>query len=495
VRGQLMYEPTEDLSVLFKAQYDDEDAARGGYAHQVAFDGAFADDPEATDFFGYRDADGDPFTVSQDFDGYSKTEATELLGRIDWTRGGYTLTSVTNYQDISDGYGEDADVSPNDVYNYQQANDVTQWSQEVRLGWDGARTRNILGVYYLNIDGEYNTRQTGDAFFGTGVGYPVGTAEIVGAKQETETWAVFGQTDITLSDEWTLTVGGRYNDDSKDFDYASTDIYFLQGGDFSYSDSLSEDDWSAKLQFSYRPKDGWLYYGGVSRGIKSGGFNLPLFPIASSDFPFEGETLYAYEIGMKADLTDKVRLNASVFYYDYDDYQAYSFDGFATFLFNANAESYGGEIELAASPIDGLDIILGLAFLDAEATDVPSTISATGTETPALSPDASFNGVVRYEWPALGGALSVLADYSWQDDQNFNLIYTPVIHEGAYGVGNLRFGYTSGDEAWSASVFVRNIMDESYRTYAFDTTAFFGAIENVPGHQRWFGANLSYHWK
>jgi iron complex outermembrane receptor protein len=494
LRGQLLIEPTSDLKVLLKAQYGSEDAARGGYAHQVAFDGDFSTNPADTDFFGYRDADGDPFTVSQDFDGYAKSDITELMARVDWTFGDFTLTALTDFQDISDEYGEDADVSPNDVYNYEAFNEVTQWSQELRLSWESERTRNIIGLYYLNIDGEYDTRQTGDAFFGTGVGYPAGTAELVDSTQQTETWAVFGQSDITLAEQWTLTVGGRVNSDSKDYTFRSTDIYFLQGGDFSYRDSLSDTDWSGKLQVSYRPQDAWLFYAGVNRGIKSGGFNLPLFPLAASDYPYDGETLVAYEVGMKSDLTDKVRLNVSAFYYDYQDYQAYSFDGFATFLFNANAKSTGAEFELQANPIKGLDVVLGLALLDAEVTDVPSSISVTGKESPALSPEVSFNGLIRYEWPAFGGSLSVQADYGWQDDQNFNLIETPVVREDAYGIANARIGYSSGDGHWSVAAWVKNFTDEEYRTYAFDTTAFFGSIENVPGPKRWFGGGFTYRW-
>lgn len=494
VRGQLLFESSADLSVLVKAQYANEDAARGGWAHAVGLDGDYVDDPTATDFFGYRDADGDPFTVSQDFTGYFESEVSELVARVDWTVDRFTFTSLTNYQDIKDSYGEDADVTPFDVYNYEQANDVNQVSEELRMSWETGRARNIIGVYYLDIDGEYGTRQTGDAFFGTGVGYPEGTAEIVAAKQKTETWAVFGQTDLDLSDRWSLTLGARYNSDSKDFRYESTDIYFLQGGSFSYSDSLSEDDFSGKVQLNYRPRDEWLLYAGVSRGIKAGGFNLPLFPIAASDFPFTGEVLTAYEVGLKASLTDRVRLNASAYYYDYSDYQVYSFDGFATFLFNANAETYGAELELAASPINGLDIMLGVALLNADVKDVPPTISATGNETAALAPDVTFNGLVRYEWPAFGGSLSVQADYAWKDDYNFNLVFTPVIQEKSYGVANARLGYTSADRSWSAAIFVRNLTDTNYRDYAFDTTAFFGSIENAPGTKRWVGGSISFRW-
>ena len=494
LRGQLLIEASPDVDVLLKAQYGKENGTRGGYAHHVAFNGAFAKNPNATDFFGYRDADGDPFTVSQDFDGYYSAEVKDLLARVEWRTGDITVTSVSNYQDIEHGYGEDADVSPNDIYNYEAANDVSQFSQEFRLAWDTDSMRNVIGAYYLRIDGNHDTRQTGDAYFGTGVGYPAGTAELTMTDQETETWAIFGQTDIDLAELWTLTLGGRVNRDSKDFDFFSTDIYFLQGGDFGYQDSFSDTDWSAKAQLNYRPTDGWLLYAGVSRGIKSGGFNQPLFPIAASDFPFKGETLVSFEVGMKADLTDTMRLNASAFYYDYSDYQAYSFDGFATFLFNADAESYGAEFEFIANPVEGLDIMLGLAWLDTEATDVPATISATGKETPPLSPDFSFNSLIRYEWPALGGTLNVQLDYVWQDDPNFTLIYTPVVEEKAYGIANLRLGYASPDDTWSAAVWVKNVGDEDYRTYSFDTTAFFGSTEDVPGLERWFGGGVTYRW-
>lgn len=494
IRGQLLIEPNDEVEVLLKAQYSEDSGVRGGYAHTVASAGEFVSDPNATDFFGYRDADGDPFTVEQDFDGFSSAEVLDLAMHVDWDIGNYTLTSITNYQDIEDSYGEDADVSPFDVYNYQQFNDVEQFSQELRVSWEGERYRAVVGFYYLNIDGTYNTVQTGDAFFGTGVGYPAGTAELAGADQETKTWAIFGQTEIDLNEKSRLILGLRYNSDEKDFDYQSTDIYFLQGGSFAFSEDLSDDDISAKVQLNYDLNEDWMLYAGINRGIKAGGFNLPLFPIAAETFEFSGETLMSYEVGFKASLTDTTRLNASAYYYDYDDYQAYSFDGFATFLFNANAETYGAEVELTSSPVEGLDLLFGLAWLDSEVTDVPLSISATGKETAALAPELSFNALVRYEWPAFGGALSVQSDFSWKDDHNFNLSFTPVIEEEAYGVLNARLGFTSGSEQWSAAIFVKNLTDTNYRTYAFDSTAFFNSIEDVPGLERWFGGNVTFRW-
>ena len=75
VRGQLLFEASSDLSFLLKAQYANEDAARGGYAHTVARDGELRQPIRTKQTsFGYRDADGDPFTVSQDFKGYTESE-------------------------------------------------------------------------------------------------------------------------------------------------------------------------------------------------------------------------------------------------------------------------------------------------------------------------------------------------------------------------------------------------------------------------------------
>ena len=68
-----------------------------------------------------------------------------------------TLTYIGDYQDIDENYGEDSDVSPANVFNYTQTSEVKQWSQEVRLAWQGDRTNVVGGLYYLNIDGKYST--------------------------------------------------------------------------------------------------------------------------------------------------------------------------------------------------------------------------------------------------------------------------------------------------------------------------------------------------
>jgi len=481
IRGQLLFQPSDEIDILFKALYADEDSIRGGYAHTVGFDGVFASDPLATDFFGYRSG-GDLHKGDYDFDGYNEVEVSAYTLKVDWQLGDFTLASLTNFQDIENAYGEDSDASPNDVYNYEADNEVEQFSQEFRLSWEGDRSRSVLGLYYLDLDADYATGQSGEIFFGPGFIYTLA------AEQTTETFAVFGQTDIDLSDVFTLTLGLRLNRDEKDYSFSELGVKL-------YDDDFSDSDWSAKVQLDYRPNDAWLWYIGASRGIKSGGFNMPLGPPADfSTFEYDGEVLYAYEAGFKSTIGENTRLNASIFYYDYEDYQAYTFDGFVPLLFNANAENYGAEIELITSPVDGLEILLGAGWVDSEVQDVPASISASGEEDGVLAPELSLNGLLRYSWDALGGTIAIQSDYTWKDDHKFNLAVTPVIEEDSYGLLNALVSYTSASESWYLSIFAKNLTDEEYRSYAFDTTTFFGATEDVPGPERWYGANLRFSW-
>jgi iron complex outermembrane receptor protein len=154
---------------------------------------------------------------------------------------------------------------------------------------------------------------------------------------------------------------------------------------------------------------------------------------------------------------------------------------------------YGGEVELTTNPIEGLDLMLGLSYLENEVRDVPLAVS-DGTEKAAITPKFTVNGLIRYEWPAFDGYIAAQLDGNWKDKVSFNLVPTPALEEDGYGLLNARLSYTPAGDNWSAAVFVRNLTDEYYRMYSFDTSPDFGALEDVPGVPRWVGASLSFTW-
>ena len=480
VRAQLLIEPSDGSTILLKAQFANEDSRKGAYSHRVATAGVFDTDPTVTDWWGYKDADGSPYTGSYDFDAYNKADVSNLSVRIERDRGDSTFISLTDYQDIDHSYGEDADVSPTSIYHYESFDKAKQISQEFRLNWENDNSRSVIGLFYLDIDGAYDTSQHGDAYFGVGYQYKLNV------ELDTKTIALFGQREIDLNDTTTLIFGARLNKDEKDFSFADVDSGLY------YTGSFSDTDTAAKVKLEIRPNDDLLWYVGVDRGIRSGGFNQPLAPPEDfATFPYGGEVLLAYEAGFKRDLNESTRLNMSIFLYDHKDYQAFTFDAFVPLIFNAGADTTGMEIELVSNPFEGLDILLGATWIDAEVTDLDTNIFPTGKAAAVFAPKFTFNALIRYAWEtSSGGTLAWQLDANWKDDHTFNLIYSPVIEEDAYGIANFQLSYTNQDGSWYGSVFVKNITDQEYRTYSFDTTAYFNSTEDVAGYERWVGVSV-----
>jgi iron complex outermembrane receptor protein len=534
VRGQLLFVPSDELSVLLKGQYSKDDSDRGNYFHRVGYNGEFVPAP-ATDFFGYRSADeSNPWKGAWDFPGYNKADITQFTAKLDWKMlEHFTLTYVGDYQDIDAAYGEDSDMSPANVFNFTQTSKVKQWSQELRVAWEGDRANVVGGVYYLSIDGKYANDslvfgQTdfdwSEAFYG--IAEPGGYNLVSSFPQTTETWAAFGQVDYDLTDRLKLTVGARWTDDQKDYHFQQSwdnvdGLYvFFQGVEgpgnlpyFDFKEKYSNGDWSGKVQLDFQQSDALLWYGSINRGIKGGGFNAPvdasgLLGVNESGqyIPFDqnndamrygSEVLTSYEAGFKANLFDgRARLNASAFYYDYADNQIYNMVGLTQVVFNSSGTMWGGEVEFVVSPLDGLDLMLGTSVLDST-VDLPAGIRPDGktSSDPVVSPKLTLNGLARYEW-SIGGdrSLSVQGDFLWKDKQIFNLSNTPVAKEGSYAVVNASIGYSSGDSGLYATAFVKNLFDENYRIGAFDTTASFGSVEGVAGPERWYGVTLGYRW-
>ena len=475
IRGQILIE-AEDSSTLIKVENGDEDSNRGGYAMQIGYDGNYGGG--TTDFFGYTPPN-DVWKTSQDFESYYKADLSNINIVHERMFGDTDFEYIYNSQSADVDYGEDADVSPNSVYNYEALTDIDQSSHEFRLSWSGDNSKTIVGLYILDIDLKNITSQHGTEYFTEGYFYNLY------ANQDTSTTALFIQRETDLNDNLSLVTGIRFNSDEKDYDWSSPD------DGLDYNGSFSDDDIAWKIQLEKRSNDNLLLYGGISKGIKSGGFNTPLAPPESfSSMPYRGESLIAYEAGFKLD-RDKSRINGSIFHYDYDDYQAMQFDAFVPLIFNSGADITGFELDITSNPSEGVDLVLGISYLDAEITDLPVDTYPGGSSKSVVSPDLSINAIARKSWlRETGGMLTAQVDMSYKDDHVFNIVVSPLVEEDSYAVFNARLTYVSPNEKYETSFFVKNLTDQEYRRYAFDTSAYFGATEDVWGEPKWAGINF-----
>ncbi|MDP6137032.1 MAG: TonB-dependent receptor, partial [Arenicellales bacterium] len=322
--------------------------------------------------------------------------------------------------------------------------------------------------------------------------------------QDTTSYAVFGQFDYAFNEQWQVVAGLRYTDEEKDYTYINTETNF---GAFVYEfspatvgslASQSDDVVSGKLGLNYRPTEDWLVFASVSTAFKSGGFNAGFLDpsLDFSNMPFDKEELTSFELGFKwANASDTIRLNTTAFYYDYEDLQALSFEGVSSFISNASdAEIYGAEFELIASPVENFEMILGLGILDASADGISlADGSVLQNRNLVLAPDLQMNGLARYSVPMGASALVFQVDATYSDEVYFDIVNQPVARQSSYSVWNAQVSYQINHN-FEVSGWVRNLTDEEYKVYTFDFSDFFGFNQQFYGPPRWYGVSLSYQY-
>ena len=127
-------------------------------------------------------------------------------------------------------------------------------------------------------------------------------------------------------------------------------------------------DWAPDLSFT----DKTMLYASYARGYKAGGANPPSIAPPAGIFirdaqgavagrTFDAEYVNAFEMGAKNTLFEgAMTLNATVFYYDYQNYQIAKIVDRAASNENFDAEVFGAELELTARPTPNL--LLNAAF-------------------------------------------------------------------------------------------------------------------------------------
>jgi iron complex outermembrane receptor protein len=567
-RAQLLFEPNDDLSILINGRYSTDDVNGGIYNINQSLvdvggltglpgDGAIQDGTNlqhfefctgapatvgvlsfapvsgATNCFGYFE-DTDPQTATSNTPGFYNRDHYGVTGTITWDTGMGEVTSITDWQDFKKRYLEDTDSSPLQLFDFFQDMDSNQFSQELRLRGESSRMKWTVGAYYLNIDSSYRVGVDGA---GTGVnvdpatGAPIGPLDqdsfgAIGISLDnrytldTTTYALFGQVEYDLTDQFTLSAGLRYTHDEKDMevtpmcgfapglaDVSNGICQFLASlGPFSaggFGDIVQglgltatrkEEDWSGHVEVNYRPNDDWLLYAKIVRGHKAGGFNSggTLF-FTPAQAVYDSELPISYEAGFKSTFWDgRARLNASGFYIDYKDFQTFTQLGLSLLLFNVDAEVTGAEFELALNPAEGWDVLFGLSLLDAEQKGVDGPGGVINRPMPN-SPDVSINGLVRYEWPMLNGMVAAQVDGQYVDGRSLNGINHPSLVDTDYTIFNASMGWRSEDERWEAKIYVKNLTDEYYIPTVFDLAAISGNnIEQAPA-PRWFGGSVRYN--
>lgn len=456
---------------------------------------------DGADALGYVDSD-DPFDGAWNRDLREDLDLFGASATLLWNRPGFTLTAISAYQESEKVVVGDADASPNQLVEDDWFDHARQLSQEIRLtSSSGGNLDWIAGSYYFSEDLESATSfDVLRALRALGFGFDPANGIFFVAQsfeQQTTSFALFGQLSYALTEDLTLRAGLRHTWDDKEIDFRSA---FEEPG-FSIPlidrrDRVRASELSGDLGLDYRLSDSLLLFASLRRGFKSGGFNGGALFTEEEFSAVEPEFLTSLELGFKSSwLIDRLRFNASVFAYDYQDLQVFNFINAGNvpiqFLDNASdAQIEGLELELRARPAARLDVGLGLALLDARYQDF---VRDDGTDFSGnrlvSSPRFSLSGFFAYSWPLQQGSLRLHADFSARDDMFFDASNTPRIGTDGYTLANARLAFESSNSRYGIALWGKNLTDRRYLTEVIDLSDF-GLDDLVYGDPRTYGVEL-----
>lgn len=479
LRNKWQWTPSADTKVTLSLDYASDSQATG-------IDWSFLPGAKGIDgktgYVGF-------YNTAGNFDGGYTDRNTDAILRVDqdfhWAR----AVSITGWRDALQIQALDQDATPLPAVDARPLpNHDKTFSEELQLlSEEDSKLQWILGFYYLNDRFESLPLHIGES----------GASIDVFVKEPTKSVAEFGQATYEVLPATNLTVGLRYTSDTKSINGAT----FIDGTNVlaaKQSANFSKLTYRASLDHQFT--DDILGYVSYNRGFKSGQYSLVNYNLA----PVNPEVLDAYEAGLKTQMfDDHLRLNSSIFYYNYKNIQVQTVITGGTQLENAAAARiYGLDMDMDAIITEAFTLKGSLEYLHGRYTNFPNdpsyvpiaaggdtliTINGKGLTT-ANSPDFTGYLSANYNIPTSGGAFDLNANLSY----NSGFYWNPDnrLKQPAFTLVGGYLKWTPDSAKWDVRVWGNNIFSQKY--YAFEDAFALGDVYS-PAAPATFGVTVDAH--
>lgn len=543
-RAALRLLPTETLTVDISGSWSDQKAAlpsfvpTGFSATSINLLNAFRAFVPGTPRFPIQPDGAFPANTDRmrtDIGLPSSNRTAIITGRIEAELSdSITLTNVTGFIDNRYRSEGEGDFTSNPSFTVRRDEDTQAISTETRLAGTSERLDWSVGVLFardtnrtyqnsihlasdpfLNV---YNVAFSvlggpvcppaitglpfnipgpcpGFARFRLGINSSAGFFENVEFRNRTTSIAAFGNLAFKVTDRLTIETGGRYSRDRLTGSRLESPLMVGLAVRPSVSGlETSFNDFSPRFAAVFRPSDATSIFVVASRGYRTGGFNL-----TPGDGPFESESLWNYEAGVRVATPDgKLRGSATVFQMDWNNTQVRAQDVITQRQVVLNAEGSrhtGFEVEFTLNPVEAFEVGAAYGYLDARFRDFANArdldgnpLDATGFRVPR-SPEHSISTYAQAGMPLAGlGVLFGRVEYQFRDGFREDVSLNNRRVNPSYTLINLRAGIKAGN--YSLIAFVENLGDARYRFGTSNLETFLSGAQASIGPSRRFGVTL-----
>ncbi|MEZ5563735.1 MAG: TonB-dependent receptor [Gammaproteobacteria bacterium] len=404
---------------------------------------------------------------------------------LNWRLDGMTLTSLTGVlkDELESGLDSSyAGYASPAAPVIREVRDFDDLSQELRLSSAADQPlRYVAGLYYYKGDAKTVSRNQ----INTTTGAPT---PMTRTRDEVENHAVFGSIEYDFAPRWTAGVELRWAED--EVTVTATRAPDAPPSTTILCNSTLCNDTSRSLTprftLTWQTTDDLTTYANIAKGTKPGDFNSSVPD--ESYRTVDEETLWSYELGLKARLLDdRLRLALAGYYLELEDQQLTSLVELDTgrtesILVNAGeTHAYGIEAELQAALTDNLSLQASYAWTDSEFdayispeeadlrgsdgsfADTQRLGDVSGNDSPRV-PKHMASLAVRYQ-RALTANMQGYAAGDWTFESSKYAAEHNLIETGDRRLVGLQAGVQQG--RWDASLWVRNLFDDDTPTDIF----------------------------
>ena len=446
-------------------------------------------------YYNFGVEDPNPYVVKDNTPVFANLDTWGASLEANYDLGPATLTSITGYREFDDTVQSDYDGTAVNFFAALRDQSHKQFSSELRIASNGENRLNyVAGIYFLDQSYDISNAQSGLIYKGATL--------TQFASQSNTAWALFGQADYKITDQLSVTAGGRFSYEEKTFTNQPL------GFTVSRTYSNTWNDFSPKLGVNYAFTPRIMGYASWSKGFRSGGYNGRAATFTSAG-PYKAETVSAYEVGLKTELFDRrVRFNVAAFSSEYSDMQTgvqglTSAGIYESLVVNAaKAKIEGAEAEVNWIAGAGFTIDASVGYLDARYENYIADLTSDGVTNPTdntalplpYAPKWSASLGVNYAHQFEFGRLTANVNATYQDDiytsnSTLNLTSNVMVRE-ANTIANATIGFEGPGAKWRVALWGKNLTDET----VINNTFGLGALGNLRIYSapRTYGVDLSY---